>query len=186
MNELFNALLDISKLDAGAIDAPASPSSPSAGCLSRIEATFTQAAREKGLSLRMVRAAPGCAATPSCWSRSCSIWSPTPCAIPRRGGDRRRLPARRRSLRIEVCDSGIGIAEDQQRSIFGEFYQVAGSERAARSGWGSDWPSSSACAPCWTIRSASSSTLGKGSRFSVSVPRVAATAATCPGPPWAA
>ena len=39
-------------------------------------------------------------------------------------------------MRIEVCDSGIGIPEDQQRNIFGEFYQIATTERDRRDGLG--------------------------------------------------
>src|SRR5262249_5394002 len=53
MNELFNALLDISRLDAGAMTASIS-AFPVSRVLSRIAATFTQAAHDKGLSLRMV------------------------------------------------------------------------------------------------------------------------------------
>jgi len=46
---------------------------------------------------------------------------------------------RRRSseLRIEVSDSGIGIPEDQRGNIFGEFYQLAASERDRRGASGS-------------------------------------------------
>ena len=50
--------------------------------------------------------------------------------------DRRRLPPRGGWLRIDVCDSGIGIAADQQRSIFSEFYQVAAPERGSKVGLG--------------------------------------------------
>ena len=58
------------------------------------------------------------------------------------------------SVRIEVWDSGIGVAEDQQRSIFGEFYQVgAAGSRSSAPGWAWDCRSSTACAACSTIRS---------------------------------
>lgn len=53
MNELFNALLDISKLDAGAL-APKLSDFPIAQLLKRIETTFAGVAREKGLDLRVV------------------------------------------------------------------------------------------------------------------------------------
>ena len=51
--ELFNALLDISKLDAGVL-APAISEFPVDQLLTRIETTFVAAAREKGLRLRLV------------------------------------------------------------------------------------------------------------------------------------
>ena len=64
MNELFNALLDISKLDAGAMSANISEF-PVNRVLNRIGATFTQAARDKGLRLRVVAS--------SAWIRSDAI-----------------------------------------------------------------------------------------------------------------
>ena len=80
MNELFNALLDISKLDAGVL-APDITEFPVGHLLGRIETTFAATAREKGLRLASCRAAPGSAATPSCSSGSCSTWCRTPYAI---------------------------------------------------------------------------------------------------------
>jgi len=53
MNDLFNALLDISKLDAGVL-APELTTFPVAHILQRIERTFAPAAQEKGLRLRVV------------------------------------------------------------------------------------------------------------------------------------
>ena len=53
MNELFNALLDISKLDAGVLSTTIIDF-PIARLLKRIESTFTEAAREKGLSFKLV------------------------------------------------------------------------------------------------------------------------------------
>ena len=64
MNELFNALLDISRLDAGALNATVSDF-PVNNILKMIEATFTAAAREKGLALRVVPS--------SAWIRSDAI-----------------------------------------------------------------------------------------------------------------
>src|SRR5712691_5792439 len=53
INELFNALLDISKLDAGVL-APSISEFPADHLLKRIEMTFMAAAREKGLRLRVL------------------------------------------------------------------------------------------------------------------------------------
>ena len=53
MNELFNSLLDISKLDAGVL-APSISEFPVDHLLKRIETTFGATAREKGLRLRVV------------------------------------------------------------------------------------------------------------------------------------
>src|ERR1700729_2131029 len=53
MNELFNALLDISKLDAGVLSTTVTEF-PISRLLKRIESTFADAAQEKGLSFRLV------------------------------------------------------------------------------------------------------------------------------------
>ena len=71
MNELFNALLDMSKLDAGVLTPNLVQFSVSE-LLDRIETTFAGSAHEKGLSLRnRARRVRGCAATSSCWNGSC-------------------------------------------------------------------------------------------------------------------
>jgi two-component system, sensor histidine kinase len=53
MNELFNELLDMSKLDAGVLT-PSISDFPVNQLLGRIEMTFAAAAREKDLRLRVV------------------------------------------------------------------------------------------------------------------------------------
>jgi signal transduction histidine kinase len=53
MNELFNALLDITKLDAGPLT-PTIGEFPIAELLARIGSTFAPVAQEKGLSFRSV------------------------------------------------------------------------------------------------------------------------------------
>ena len=152
MNELFNALLDISKLEAGAMRANISDF-PVSRVLNRIGAMFTAAARDKGLHLRVVPAARGCAAIPSCSSRSCSIWSPTPCAIHRLAASLSAAGTSATRCDIDVCDSGIGIAADQQRSIFGEFYQVAAPERSKGRVGAGPCHSGAHARPCWSTPS---------------------------------
>ena len=172
MNELFNALLDISKLDAGALSANISEF-PIERVLNRISATFTQAARDKGLHLRVVPS--------SLWVRSDAILMEqillnlvsnamryTPA-----GGivvGCRRVQNR---VRIEVRDSGIGIAPDQLRSIFNEFYQVTTPERS-KVGLGLGLAIVERLCAVLEHPIGLTSTLGKGSRFSITVPQVPA------------
>ena len=180
MNELFNALLDISKLDAGAMSANISEF-PVDRVLSRIGAMFTQAARDKGLRLRVVAS--------SVWIRSDPILieqillNLVSNAVRYTSAGGIVVGCRRVEgvLRIDVCDSGIGIAADQQRSIFSEFYQVAAPERNSKVGLGLGLAIVERLCAVLEHPIGVTSTLGKGSRFSIPVPRVSARSGSAIG-----
>jgi signal transduction histidine kinase/CheY-like chemotaxis protein len=185
MNELFNALLDISKLDGGVL-ALNKTDFPVARLLRRVEATFADTAREKGLRLSMVPS--------SLWVRSDFILLErillnlvsNAVRYTRTGGIVMGCRRRGAFLRIDVCDSGIGIAEDQQKNIFGEFYQVAGPERLEnRSGLGLGLAIVERVGRLLDHPIELTSRVGRGSRFSVSVPIVGAPAETAPVSPAA-
>jgi signal transduction histidine kinase/CheY-like chemotaxis protein len=170
MNELFNSLLDMSKLEAGVLETNLTEF-PLAQLLARLETTFGEAVLAKGLRLRI---------------RPSDAWVRTDFVLLERillnlvsnavrytvhGGI--VIAARRRGerLRLDVWDSGIGIPVDQQQSIFREFYQVAQSGRSGGLGLGLaivdrlcellDHPLAMRSEP------------GKGSRFSISIPLAA-------------
>ncbi len=151
MNELFNALLDISKLDAGVLstniigfsDRPAAE---------RIESTFAEAAREKGLSFQLVPS--------SAWVRSDMILlerivlNLVSNAVRYTSSRRRRgrLPPARR----HACASRCGTAAPGFRRISAATFSASstgspGATPTADSASAS--PSSTACAACSTIRS---------------------------------
>lgn len=123
MDELFNALLDISKLDAGVLstDLTEFPMGP---LLEQIESTFSGAANERNLRLRVVPT--------GAWVRSDRVLlerillNLTSNAIhyTEHGGVVIGCRPRGPLLRIEVWDSGSGIAENQRQNIFGEFYRI--------------------------------------------------------------
>jgi two-component system, sensor histidine kinase len=76
-------------------------------------------------------------------------------------------------LRIDVCDSGIGIPQDQRRNIFGEFYRIAGPEQSGHGGLGLGLAIVDRLSCLLDHPIALTSHLGKGSRFSISVPLIA-------------
>ncbi len=176
MNELFNALLDISKLDAGVLT-PNITEFSAAQLLKRVETTFAGAAREKGLSLRVVNS--------TIWVRSDFIllerivFNLVSNALRYTNSGRVVVGCRRRGacLCIEVWDTGIGVPPDQHKNIFGEFYRLGepGHERRAGLGLGLAIVDRLCRLLEHPIRL--TSTVGKGSCFSVGVPRVAAPAA---------
>ena len=124
MNEMFNALLDISRLDAGILT-PTRTNFPVARLLARTETTFAGAAREKGLSLRVVPSSTWVHSDFILLERIVSNLVSNAVRYTQRG--RVLVGCRRRDgqLRIEVWDSGPGIAENQRQNIFAEFHQLA-------------------------------------------------------------
>jgi CheY-like chemotaxis protein len=173
MNDLFNGLLDVSKLDAGILSADLGDF-PLADLLAKIERTFAQTARDKGLSLRIVPT--------SAWVRSDQILLErimlnlvsNGIRYTARGGV--VVGARRRGdrLRIEVWDTGPGIAESQQQYIFDEFYQIPDPDRDRRGGLGLGLAIVDRFRRLLDHPVALRSRFGKGSCFSIEVPLCAA------------
>ena len=177
MNELFEALLDMSRLDAGVLE-PNLTEFPIERLLKRIETTFAEAAREKGLRLGVVSS--------SAWVRSdfillerivLNLVSNAVRYTPH-GGVVIGCRHRGNRLRIDVWDSGPGIPQDQQRHIFGEFYQLGGRQPDRRAGLGLGLSIVDRLGQLLGHPVELASRPGKGSRFSISVPLVAARRAT--------
>src|SRR5262249_32080378 len=172
MNELFNALLDISKLDAEVLT-PKLTRFPVAHLFARLETTFAAAAREKGLRLRIVPGGAWVTSDIILLERVMLNLASNAVRYTDRGGV--VIGARRRgaTLRLDVWDSGIGIPDDQRRNILGEFYQIPdGDSRRAGLGLGLaivDRLCGLLDHPLELV-----SRVGKGSRFSLSVPLAAA------------
>jgi CheY-like chemotaxis protein len=125
MDEMFVALLDVSKLDAGLIE-PQFSNFPVMTLLSRIRHECEPQAQAKGLRLHVVPS--------SAWIRSDPLMverilrNLVTNAIRYTSAGRILLGCRRKcngTLELAVYDSGVGIAVDQQEMIFGEFYKVS-------------------------------------------------------------
>ena len=131
---LFNSLLDISRLDAGAV-APQLQSFPIGPFLKRLCADYIADAEAKNLTLTLC---------------PCSAWvSSDPLLLEQilrnlisnavRYTDHGRILIgcrRRRRISIEVWDTGRGIPSDENDRIFDEFYQIGNPERDRRQGLG--------------------------------------------------
>ena len=173
MNELFIALLDVTKLDAGML-APKLVEYPVAQLLRRIETTFAEAAREKGLSL--------CVMGSGAWIRSDRIlleriiFNLVSNAIRYTATGRILVGCRKsgQQLRIEIWDTGIGIAADQHENIFGEFYRLRSSDPGQPVGFGLGLAIVDRLSKLLDHSVHVRSVVGKGSCFSVSVNQVAA------------
>jgi signal transduction histidine kinase len=176
VEEIFAALLDISRLDTGAMK-PEMADFRIDELLHRLDVEFAPLARAKGLALRFM-----------------------PCSLTVRSDRRllRRLlqnfvsnaikytPAgsvlvgcRRRGgkLRIDVYDTGIGIPHGKRRAVFKEFHRLDQGARVAR-GVGLGLSIVERIARVLGCEVALLSVVGRGSRFSVEVPRGKPAAAT--------
>jgi GAF domain-containing protein/CheY-like chemotaxis protein len=174
MNELFGALLDMTKLDAGMLE-PSFTEFPLQRLLDRIETTFADAAREKGLRLRVVPSRAWIRSDPILLERI--LLNLVSNAVRYTAHGKVVVGCRRAggNLRIDVCDSGPGIPQDQQRRVFGEFYQFAAADTERRTGTGLGLGLAIVDRLGQLLGHAVEldSRPGRGSRFSVSVPAAA-------------
>jgi len=128
MGMLLNALLDLSRLDAGTI--VARPECfPIAGILDNLALQFTPLAQEKGLRLRIHRSDLNLFSDPTLLERVLANLLSNAIRYTETGGV--LLGVRRVQkdwARIEVWDTGPGIPHEYRDRIFDEFFQLDGRE----------------------------------------------------------
>jgi len=169
MEQLLNALLDISKLDAGVLT-PQIEDFSLATLLQRMENNFAAEARAKGLRLRVRPCDLAVRSDPLLLERIVMNLVSNAVRYTERGGIVVGCRRRGKRVRIEVWDSGIGIAEDKQREIFQEFIQLGNSERDRSRGLGLGLAIVERLAQLLNHRIDLASTPGRGSRFSIELP----------------
>ena len=169
MDEMFNSLLDISRLDAGILT-PKITEFPIARLLQKIETRFDQATREKGLRLRVRRSDAWVRSDAMLLERILLNLVSNAVRYTLRGGIVVGCRRRGEMLRIEVWDSGPGIPEDQKQNIFGEFFQLPAPERSRYGGLGLGLAIVDRLRLLLNHQIDLASTVGRGSRFAILVP----------------
>jgi two-component system, sensor histidine kinase len=169
MEDLFNALLDVSKLDAGIITANVA-TVPLAPIIERVGGQYQSLASDKGLRFSLRRAGIYVRTDPILLERILRNLVCNAVQNTLRGGVLVGMRRRGASVLIEVWDTGPGIPPTQHHDIFREFYQLRNPERDRSKGLGLglaivDRLSKLLCHPV-ALRSAP----GKGTMFSVMVP----------------
>jgi two-component system, sensor histidine kinase len=172
MNELFEALLDMTKLEAGILK-PNPTAIPVKRLLDRIETTFADAARRKGLRLRVVASDAWVSSDPILLERIMLNLVSNAVRYTERGGVVVGCRHRGPELRIDICDTGAGIPADERQRIFGEFYQLSGLAPNRSGGFGLGLAIVDRLGRLLGHRVELESSPGRGSRFSVSVPLAA-------------
>jgi len=176
VEEIFAALLDISRLDTGAMK-PEMTDFRVDELLARLDVEFAPLARAKGLNLRFMP----CALTVRSDRRLLRrlLQNLVSNAIKYTPSGSVLVGCRRRGgkLRIDVYDTGIGIPHAKRRAVFKEFHRLDQGARVAR-GVGLGLSIVERIARVLDCEVALKSVVGRGSRFSVEVPRAAAAAAS--------
>src|SRR5882757_1272178 len=168
MDEMFNSLLDISRLDAGILT-PKITEFPFARLLQKIETRFDQATREKGLRLRVRRSDAWVRSDAMLLERILLNLVSNAVRYTLQGGIIVGCRRRGEMLRIEVWDSGPGIPEDQKQNIFGEFFQLPAPERDRYGGLGLGLAIVDRLRLLLNHQIDLASTVGRGSRFTILV-----------------
>lgn len=135
LEHLLDTLLDISRLDAGVVEAH-SVSFPLQDLFDRLALEFEPLAEAKGLTARFVRTSATLRSDPALLERILRNLLSNAIRYTSRGGI--VVGARRRGdiLHIQVADTGRGIPANQQREIFREFHQLPNGGPDRRQGLG--------------------------------------------------
>ena len=169
-DDLFAALLDISKLDAGVVVASVQPV-VLGPLMERLGREYGKEAEQKGVNLRVIPSAATLNTDPVLLERV--LRNLLSNAVRYTNSGRVVLGCRRlhSGVRIEVWDTGCGIAPDEQSKVFDEFYQIGNSERDRLRGLGLGLAIVHRTVPLIGGTLALDSKLGSGSVFKLSLPR---------------
>jgi len=173
MQDLLDALLDMSRLDADAVKVNLRAFAM-AELLEPLQNGMMPVAMEKGLRLRVRPSKAWVRSDPVLLNRILLNLVGNALRYTRQGGILVACrPSRGGShLRIEVWDSGIGIAPEHQQDIFKEFFQIANPERDRSKGLGLGLHIVDRTAKLLGCSLWLKSVPGRGTRFSIEVPTV--------------
>jgi PAS domain S-box-containing protein len=135
MSRLLNALLDIGKLESGAIK-PAPADFPLSQLFDELRRDFSGLAADKGLVLKVEDSGEWVNSDPALIEEVLRNLVSNAIKYTQKGEVRVSCRLDGQSIRVEVQDTGIGISSDQIPCIFDEFYQVGVSTHSSREGYG--------------------------------------------------
>ena len=173
MESLFDGLLDISRLEAGVVEAHFSPVSVD-DLFDRLSQVFHPIAVERGLDLRFRSDGEWVKSDPTLLEQVLSNLLSNAMRNTVRGGVLVAARSRGAEVRLEIWDTGIGIGDSDLRRIFEEFVQVHNQQRDRRKGLGLGLAIARRAAALLESPIEVRSREGKGSRFLVAQGRCAA------------
>jgi PAS domain S-box-containing protein len=169
MSRLLNALLDISKLESGAVRPQ--PSDFRVGpLLEGLRREFASIAASKGLALTVEVAEEYGHSDPALVEQILKNLLANAIKYTLAGQVTVRCRMQEGALRIEVVDTGVGIPAAQLAYIYDEFYQVGVPGNSARDGYGLGLSIVQRLVRLLSARLEVTSTVGAGSVFSLILP----------------
>jgi signal transduction histidine kinase len=168
MCAMFDTLLDISRLDAGVVE-PNFEQFALGSLLDKLRAELGMLARDKGLALDMESSPETIYSDPALLERILRNLLANAIRYTERGGITVTCRKVDEGMRIEVCDSGIGISPEHLPHIFEEYYQVSNRQRDRSKGLGLGLAIVERLARLLGCRMQVRSTQGEGTCFSFTI-----------------
>lgn len=170
MSELLSSLLDISKLEAGAVKPDIEDCSVKR-IFERLRAQFSTQAEAKGLNLIVDECDDVVRTDATLLEQIVQNLIANAIRYTKRGLVRLRCLHHSTFVQIDVLDTGIGIPANELEFIFEEFYQAPRQPGERREGLGLGLSIVRRVADLLELRLEVESTPGQGSRFTLNVPR---------------
>ncbi|HWL63183.1 MAG TPA: PAS domain S-box protein [Steroidobacteraceae bacterium] len=175
MSRLLSALLDISKLESGAI-MPDICEFSVAQLLAELRLEYGGLATSKGLDFIVEDADMRARSDPTLIGQALKNLVANAIKYTSAGAVSLRASALPDAVRIEVCDTGRGIAPESLPYIFDEFYQVGVATNTSRDGYGLGLSIVQRVVRLLELRIEVSSQPGTGSTFALVIPASQSTA----------
>lgn len=169
LEQLFDNLLDISKLDAGQVEIKKETIAVNL-IFDRLRSTFSGPAQDKGLKLIVRRSRATLMTDPTLLFRVLSNLVANAIRYTEKGGVIVACRKRGGKVSIEVWDSGVGIPVEQHERIFEEFYQLNNPSRDRTRGLGLGLATVRRIVNLLEHPLRLRSSTGRGSRFAIEVP----------------
>jgi PAS domain S-box-containing protein len=179
MSRLLNALLDISKLESGAIR-PEPTDFTVAAIFEELRLEFASIAANKGLKFEIETCDDAVYSDPSLVEQILRNLVSNALKYTREGWVRLRCLHEAALVRIEVLDTGVGIPADQLPYIYDEFYQVGVPTNVSRDGYGLGLSIVQRLVKLLTLKLDVRSEVGRGSAFSLLLPASSSQDVTMP------
>ncbi len=193
MSRLLNALLDISKLESGAIR-PEISDFKVAQLFEEMRREFAALAANKGLHLEVEPCADRVHSDPALVGQVIRNLVANAIKYTSTGSVQIRCRHEPSAVRLEVVDTGLGISASELARIYDDFYQIGVATNVSRDGYGLGLSIVSRIVNLLGLHLEVQSEVGKGTLFSLTLPASqtpaeavpsASTAAATSAPPTA-